>query len=286
VTPIRAFGWAYAPIGNPARDPNGSPARRPRPRVRRASATPPEARAGAPRFVVVSGEPRIGKTSLITAFARAAESGGCLALSGKATELERDFPFGLIVNALDDHLAHLTRFRSTAWRPTSWESLRPHLSSPLRSVRPAGPTGKPRRRAVQRPLRGAGVDRAPGGAHTACPDARRHPVERRRIARAHRPPAQASPRRGRVAGRDPAGRTGAGGAGRGHRGRGAGGKATALELGPLNRDDAARLLSATVEPVALGELYRESAGRHASPSSRPSRITGRTRTLWSGAKAR
>jgi predicted ATPase len=86
-----------------------------------------EARAGAPCFVVVSGEPGIGKTSLITAFGRAAESGGCFALSGKATELERDFAFGLIVDALDDHLAHLTRVRSTAWRPTSWESLSPHF---------------------------------------------------------------------------------------------------------------------------------------------------------------
>lgn len=60
-----------------------------------------EARAGAPRFVVLSGEPGIGKTSLIAAFGRAAEAGGCSALSGRATELERDFPFGLIVDALD-----------------------------------------------------------------------------------------------------------------------------------------------------------------------------------------
>jgi DNA-binding NarL/FixJ family response regulator len=38
------------------------------------------------------------------------------------------------------------------------------------------------------------------------------------------------------------------------------GRATALELGPLDRDDAAQLLGATAEPVGLEELYRESGG--------------------------
>ncbi|HYB31009.1 MAG TPA: AAA family ATPase, partial [Solirubrobacteraceae bacterium] len=66
-----------------------------------------EACAGSPRFVLISGEPGIGKSSLLDELASRAESGGCLVLEGRATELERDFPFGLIVDALDGYLASL-----------------------------------------------------------------------------------------------------------------------------------------------------------------------------------
>ena len=60
-----------------------------------------EACAGSSRFVIVSGEPGIGKSSLVAELARRAEAAGCLVLEGRATELERDFPFGLLVDALD-----------------------------------------------------------------------------------------------------------------------------------------------------------------------------------------
>jgi predicted ATPase len=60
-----------------------------------------DVRTGSPRFVVMSGEPGIGKSSFLDALASRAESAGCLVLEGRATELERDFPFGLIVDALD-----------------------------------------------------------------------------------------------------------------------------------------------------------------------------------------
>jgi ATP/maltotriose-dependent transcriptional regulator MalT len=66
-----------------------------------------EVRDGACRFVVVDGEPGIGKTSLIAALADRASAGGCLVLGGRATELERDFPFGLFVDALDGYLGSL-----------------------------------------------------------------------------------------------------------------------------------------------------------------------------------
>jgi ATP/maltotriose-dependent transcriptional regulator MalT len=66
-----------------------------------------EARAGSPRFVLISGEPGIGKSTLLDELASRAGSTGCLALEGRATELERDFPFGLIVDALDGYLASL-----------------------------------------------------------------------------------------------------------------------------------------------------------------------------------
>ncbi len=66
-----------------------------------------EVRDGACRFVVVDGEPGIGKTSLAAALAGRASAAGCLVLGGRATELERDFPFGLLVDALDDYLGSL-----------------------------------------------------------------------------------------------------------------------------------------------------------------------------------
>ncbi len=55
----------------------------------------------------VSGEPGIGKTRLLAEAGRRAESSGALLLEGQATELERDFPFGVIVDALDPYLASL-----------------------------------------------------------------------------------------------------------------------------------------------------------------------------------
>ena len=46
-----------------------------------------EAGAASSRFVIVSGEPGIGKSSLVAALARRAEAAGCLVLEGRATEL-------------------------------------------------------------------------------------------------------------------------------------------------------------------------------------------------------
>jgi predicted ATPase len=88
-----------------------------------------EVRAGAPRFLVLSGEPGIGKTSLIAVLGRQAEAAGCLALHGRATELERDFPFGLIVDALDAHLGSLD--------PRSFDRLAADELGELASVFPA-----------------------------------------------------------------------------------------------------------------------------------------------------
>ncbi|HEX8085046.1 MAG TPA: AAA family ATPase [Solirubrobacteraceae bacterium] len=62
------------------------------------------ARAGEPRFVAVSGEPGIGKSSVLAELARRARDAGCLVLEGRATELERELPFGPVVDALDAHL--------------------------------------------------------------------------------------------------------------------------------------------------------------------------------------
>ncbi len=57
--------------------------------------------------LAVSGEPGIGKTRLLAEAGARAEARGCLVLEGQATELERDFPFGVVVDALDTQLAAL-----------------------------------------------------------------------------------------------------------------------------------------------------------------------------------
>ncbi|MGZ4287365.1 MAG: helix-turn-helix transcriptional regulator [Solirubrobacteraceae bacterium] len=96
-----------------------------------------EARAESSRFVIVSGEPGIGKSSLLAELARRAEAAGCLVLEGRATELERNFPFGLLVDALDAYLASLD---ARSFDRVAAEELGELASvfPALRSVRPAG----------------------------------------------------------------------------------------------------------------------------------------------------
>ena len=65
------------------------------------------ARDGDPSFVVVSGEAGIGKTRLLDEIRRAASDRGCLVVTGRAAEFERELPFGLFVDALDTYLASL-----------------------------------------------------------------------------------------------------------------------------------------------------------------------------------
>jgi DNA-binding NarL/FixJ family response regulator len=60
-----------------------------------------------PGFIAVSGEPGIGKTRLLEELAERGEERGCLVLSGHGAELERELPFGVWVDALDDHVAWL-----------------------------------------------------------------------------------------------------------------------------------------------------------------------------------
>ena len=63
--------------------------------------------AGEARFLFVSGEPGIGKTRLLGELLLRAADRGCLALHGDAAEFERELPFGLVVNALDEFLESL-----------------------------------------------------------------------------------------------------------------------------------------------------------------------------------
>ncbi len=61
--------------------------------------------------VEVVGEPGIGKTRLLSELADRADALGYLVLSGSASELERDLPFGVFVDALDEYLQGLERDR-------------------------------------------------------------------------------------------------------------------------------------------------------------------------------
>ena len=66
-----------------------------------------EVSAGSPRFVQVTGEPGIGKTYLLAEFGRLADRDGWLVLSGRCSELERELPFGLVIDTFDAYLASL-----------------------------------------------------------------------------------------------------------------------------------------------------------------------------------
>ena len=63
--------------------------------------------AGVPWFVQIVGEPGIGKSRLLGELCRRGEERGYLVLDGRAAEFERNIPFGLIVDALNDYLGSL-----------------------------------------------------------------------------------------------------------------------------------------------------------------------------------
>src|SRR5829696_5181407 len=53
------------------------------------------------------GAPGIGKSRLLSELARRADATGYLVLAGAASELERDLPFGVFVDAMDAYLESL-----------------------------------------------------------------------------------------------------------------------------------------------------------------------------------
>lgn len=66
-----------------------------------------DARSGAVAAVVVLGEPGIGKTRLLGELCEQAATANFDVLTGHGTELERDSPFGVIIDALDEKFASL-----------------------------------------------------------------------------------------------------------------------------------------------------------------------------------
>src|SRR4051812_17595735 len=64
--------------------------------------------------LAVVGEPGIGKTRLLSELAARADRCGHLVLRGSATELERDLPFWVFVDALDEYTRGLAPQRLDA----------------------------------------------------------------------------------------------------------------------------------------------------------------------------
>jgi DNA-binding NarL/FixJ family response regulator len=62
---------------------------------------------GRPALIELVGEPGIGKTRLLAELAQIADARGQLVLSGCASELERDQPFWVFIDALDDYIQAL-----------------------------------------------------------------------------------------------------------------------------------------------------------------------------------
>ena len=62
---------------------------------------------GPPAAIEIVGEPGIGKTRLLTELAARAELRGYVVLSGSASELERELPFSVFVDALDEYVESL-----------------------------------------------------------------------------------------------------------------------------------------------------------------------------------
>jgi DNA-binding CsgD family transcriptional regulator len=63
--------------------------------------------SGQPWLVQIVGEPGIGKSRLMAELCRSAGDRGYLVLDGRAAEFERDIPFGLLVDALNDYVGSL-----------------------------------------------------------------------------------------------------------------------------------------------------------------------------------
>jgi DNA-binding CsgD family transcriptional regulator len=78
---------------------------------------------GAGRVVGLDGEAGIGKTELLGALAGYARPAGLLVLEGRCAEHERDVPFGVVIDALDEHVATLS--------PRRLETIGPELAAVL-----------------------------------------------------------------------------------------------------------------------------------------------------------
>src|SRR3954470_23179205 len=59
---------------------------------------------GSFQFLGLVGEPGAGKTRLLAELAKAAGEQGLPVLWGRAAEYEQQMPFGMVIDALDDHL--------------------------------------------------------------------------------------------------------------------------------------------------------------------------------------
>ncbi|MFC4560633.1 ATP-binding protein [Nocardiopsis mangrovi] len=216
----------------------------------------PDSRCG---FIEVAGEPGIGKSRLVAEVCHRARATGWSTAWGTAGEAagesERDPPYGVLIDALDDHLAD---------RAGTAELLEPHHLGRLAPVFPAlrgtRPPGSPEAPADRYTLHRAfaallAALAPPGGlllvlddVHRADPASaelisyvRRHaPLPRVRVVAIRRTRGCPGPRAGSRPGV----------AGSTHR----------IELGPLDRAAVARLLGPGTARARCAELHRASGG--------------------------
>src|SRR5262249_47546468 len=80
-------------------------------------------------------EPGMGKTRLLLELAAFAAGTGPVVLWGCATEFERQVPFGVFANAIEDHLANVD--------PDRLAALRPERLALLSAAFPSAPLGQP-----------------------------------------------------------------------------------------------------------------------------------------------
>src|SRR5256714_1725686 len=92
---------------------------------------------GIPSAIALIGEPGIGKTRFLAEFAHSADQTGRLVLAGSASELERDLPFSVFVDALDEYLRGLAPDRLAVLD----EDVRAELSHVFPSLSALGTAG-------------------------------------------------------------------------------------------------------------------------------------------------
>jgi DNA-binding CsgD family transcriptional regulator/tetratricopeptide (TPR) repeat protein len=103
---------------------------------------------GASTTVQIVGEPGIGKTRLLAELAARAEAHGHLVLAGSASEFERDLPFSVFVDALDEYVHGLEPARLASLDDETRAELAQVLPSlPAAAVRHTAPFGQERYRA-------------------------------------------------------------------------------------------------------------------------------------------
>ena len=139
--------------------------------------------AGAPRSFVLLGEAGIGKSALLPSCGEIAPRPALLVLEGRAAEHERDVPFGLVVDALDERVARCTRAGSR--RPGAELAAVLPAAGGSRRARPTAGAG----RALPLPPGAAGAARAARARAAARAAARRPALGRRGVARAGAAPA-------------------------------------------------------------------------------------------------
>ena len=151
---------------------------------------PRRARSGRADRDRLVGEPGIGKTRLLAELAARADAGGQLVLSGSASELERDLPFSVFVDALDEYVRGLDP--ELVRRPRRRRTDRARARLPVADgARRRPPAGAPAR-ALPQPPRGARAARAARVDEAARARARRSSLGRlgvRRVGRRAAAPA-------------------------------------------------------------------------------------------------